>query len=126
MWQHKNFDIGFIDKRVGRMFNDNGSLTYTIDGIKVPYPVDQAVTIQPFNVANFFANYTIKNASWLRGSKFGLAINNLTDNHAIVGVTPAVPATAAVPYVVNPGDQINLLPGRSIAATLTVGWAPRR
>ena len=126
MWMHKNFDVGFIEKRVGQMYNDNGTLNYTINGIQVPYPVDQAITIAPFNVMNFFANYTIKNASWLRGSKLGLAINNLADNHSIVGVTPAVPATATVPYAMNPGDQINLLPGRSVMATLTVGWAPRR
>jgi iron complex outermembrane recepter protein len=126
MWIHKNFDVGFIDKRVGQMYNDNGTLTYTINGIQVPYPVDQAITIAPFSVMNFFANYTIKNASWLRGSKLGLAINNLADNHSIVGVLPAVAATATVPYVQNQYDQINLLPGRSVMATLTVGWAPRR
>ena len=72
------------------MYNDNGSLTYMINGIKVPYPVDQAITINPFNLVNFFANYTIKNASWLRGSKIGLAVNNLADNHSIVGITPGV------------------------------------
>jgi iron complex outermembrane receptor protein len=126
MWRHKNWDVGFTDKRVGRTFNDNGSLTYTINGIKVPYPVDEAIKIDSFNIANFFANYTIKNASWLRGSKLGIAINNLADNHAIAGVTPAIAATATVPYAQNPGDLLNLLPGRSVMATLTVGWAPRR
>ena len=126
LWSRKNWDIGLIDKRVGQMYNDNGSLNYVINGIKVPYPVDQAIKIDPFNVVNFFANYTIKNASWLRGSKLGLAINNLTDNHALVGVTPATAATAAVPYVQNAGDLLNLLAGRSVMATLTVGYAPRR
>jgi iron complex outermembrane receptor protein len=126
MWRHKNWDLGFTDKRVGQQYNDNGSLTYVINGIKVPYPVDQAIKIEPFNLANFFANYTIKNASWLRGSKLGLAVNNLSDNHSIVGITPAVAATATVPYASNPGDLLNLLPGRSVMATLTVGWAPRR
>jgi iron complex outermembrane receptor protein len=125
-WRHKNWDIGFVDKRVGQMYNDNGTLNYTINGIKIPYPVDQAITINPFNVANFFANYTIKNSSWLRGSRIGLAINNLTDNHAIVGITPFTSATATVAYAPNPGDQLNLLPGRSVMVTLTAGWAPRR
>lgn len=77
-------------------------------------------------MANFFANYTIKNSSWLRGSKLGLAINNLTDNHAIVGVTPGIAATAAVPYMPSPGDLLNLMPGRSVMVTFTAGWAPRR
>jgi hypothetical protein len=126
MWRHKNWDLGFTDKRVGQQYNDNGSLTYVINGIKVPYPVDQAIKIEPFNLANIFVNYTIKNASWLRGSKLGLAVNNLSDNHSIVGITPAVAATATVPYASNPGDLLNLLPGRSVMATLTVGWAPRR
>ena len=125
-WRHKNWDIGFVDKRVGQMYNDNGTLNYTINGIKIPYPVDQAITINPFNVANFFANYTIKNSSWLRGSRIGLAINNLADNHAIVGITPFTSATATVAYAPNPGDQLNLLPGRSVMVTLTAGWAPRR
>ena len=125
-WRHKNFDVGFIDKRVGQMYNDNGSLTYNINGIKIPYPVDQAIKIGAFNLANFFANYTIKNSSWLRGSKIGLAINNLADSHAIVGITPAIAATATVPFVPNSGDLLNLLPGRSVMVTFTAGWAPRR
>jgi len=126
LWQHKNFDIGFTDKRVGGQYNDNGSLAYIINGIKVPYPVDQAIKIQPFNLANFFANYTIKNQSWLRGSKIGLALNNLADSHSIVGVTPAVAATSTVAYAQNPADLLNLLPGRSVMVTFTAGWAPRR
>jgi iron complex outermembrane receptor protein len=126
LWRRKNWDVGLVDKRVGQMYNDNGSLSYLINGAKIPYPVDQAITIHPFNLVNFFANYTIKNATWLRGSKLGLAINNVTDDHSIVGVTPAVAATATVPYVANGSDLLNLLPGRSVMATLTVGWAPRR
>jgi len=126
LYQHKNWDLGFIDKRVGTMYNDNGSLTYNINGLKIPYPVDQVITIQPFNLVNVFANYTIKNASWLRGSKIGLAVNNLADNHNIVGVTPYTPATATAPYVPNGGDLLNLLPGRSVMVTITAGFAPRR
>ena len=125
-YQHKNWDLGILDKRVGTMYNDNASLNYVINGIKVPYPVDQAITINPFSVTNVFANYTIKNSSWLRGSKLGLAVNNIFDNHNVVGVTPAIAPTAAVPYVQNGGDLLNLLPGRSVMVSLTVGYAPRR
>lgn len=124
LYRHKNWDIGLVDKRVGTMYNDNGSLIYP--GYTIAYPVDQAITIQPFTLVNFFANYTIKNQSWLRGSKLGLAINNLADSHNIVGVTPATAASAAAFYVPNSADQINLLPGRSVMATLTVGYAPKR
>ena len=126
LWRHKNLDLGFLDKRVGTLYNDNGSLTENINGIPLPIPVNQAITIKPFTLLNFNANYTIKSQSWLRGSKIGLAINNLADSHNIVGVTPFTSATAAAAYVPNPGDQLNLLPGRSVMVTLTAGWAPKR
>ena len=125
LWRHKNYDFGLVNKNVGRMYNDNGTLSYVINGIPISYPVNQAVKIDPFVTVNVFANYTIKYASWLRGSKFGLAVNNLLDNHAVIGVTPAVSPTTTVPFVPNAGDLLNLLPGRSVMATLTVGWAPR-
>jgi iron complex outermembrane receptor protein len=126
LWQHGNWDVGLIEKRVGTFYNDNGSLTYLIDGVKIPYPVDQAITINPFSLTNVFFNYTFKNASWMRGSKLGFAANNLFDSHNIVGITPFTAATSTVAYAPNPGDQLNLLPGRSVMVTLTVGWAPKR
>jgi iron complex outermembrane receptor protein len=126
LWRHKNWDVGLINKRVGTLYNDNGSLSYLIGGIKIPYPVDQAITINPFDVVNVNVNYTIKNQSWLRGSKIGLSINNLADSHNIVGITPATAATSTVAYAQSPGDLLNLLPGRSVMATFTLGWAPKR
>jgi len=126
LWRHKNYDLGLVDKRVGTMYNDNGSITEIVGGVPLPVPVDQAITIQPFTLVNVFANYTIKNQSWLRGSRIGLAINNLANSHNTVAITPFTAATAAAPYVPNGGDQLNLLPGRSVMATLTVGYAPRR
>jgi iron complex outermembrane receptor protein len=126
LWRHKNFDVGLVEKRVGTLYNDNGSFTYLIQGLKIPYPVDQVITINPFNVVNLFVNYTVKNQSFLRGSKIGLAVNNLADSHNIVGVTPFTAATAAVPYAQNPNDLLNLLPGRSVLVTFTAGWAPKR
>jgi iron complex outermembrane receptor protein len=126
LWQHRNYDFGLTWKRVGSYYQDNGSLSYTINGLSLPYPVDQAFTIQPWNLVNVFANYTIKNTSHFRGTKIQLAVNNLANSHNIVGVTPAVGPTAAVPYVQSPGDLLNLLPGRSISLTITGGYAPRR
>ena len=69
LWQHSNWDVGIINKRVGKMYNDNGTLTYLINGQKLPFPVDQAVSINPFDLTNVFVNYTIKNASRLRGNQ---------------------------------------------------------
>jgi iron complex outermembrane receptor protein len=126
LWQHRNWDIGMTYKRVGTYYNDNGSLLYNINGISIPFPVDQAIKIDPFDLVNLFFNYTIKNESRLRGTKIQLSFNNLANSHNIVGITPAVAATAATPYVQNPGDQLNLLPGRSITITITGGYAPRR
>jgi iron complex outermembrane receptor protein len=126
LWRHKNWDFGFVEKRVGTTYNDNGSLTYVINGIKIPYPVDEAIKIDPFNLVNVFVNYTVKNQSWFRGSKIGLAVNNLADSHSIVGITPAIAATTAVPFAPNSGDLLNLLPGRSVMITFTAGFAPKR
>ncbi len=126
LWRHQNWDVGLINKRVGKMYNDNGSLMYLIDGAKIAYPVDQAITINPFTLVNVFVNYTIKNQSWLRGSKIGLAVDNLADSHNVVGVTPFTAATSTVAFAPNPGDQLNLLPGRSVLVSFTVGYAPKR
>jgi hypothetical protein len=37
------------------------------------------------------------------------------------GITPAIAATAAVPYAQNAKDLLNLLPGRSVLVTFTAG-----
>ncbi len=58
LWRHKDWDLGLVDKRVGTLYNDNATLKYLIDGALIPYPVDQAITINPFNLVNVFANYT--------------------------------------------------------------------
>ncbi|HUA63040.1 MAG TPA: TonB-dependent receptor [Verrucomicrobiae bacterium] len=126
LWQRRSWDVGLTYKRVGTYYNDNGSLNYKINGASIPYPVDQAILIHPWELVNVFFNYTIKGASRLRGTKIQLAINNLANSHALTGVTPAVAATAAAPYVPNGGDLWNLLPGRSITLTFTGGWAPKR
>jgi iron complex outermembrane receptor protein len=114
-------------KRVGSMYNDGtGNINYVINGITVPTPANQAVAINPFDLTNLYINYTIKNSSFLRGSKLRFSVNNLFDNHNVVGVTPAINATAAAPFVPNSADQLNLLPGRSVMVSLTVGYAPKR
>jgi iron complex outermembrane receptor protein len=126
LYQHSNWDLGLVYKRVGQYYNDNSSLNYTINGISIPFPVDQAITIHPWSLVNVFLNYTIKNSSRFRGTKIQLAVNNLADSHSLTGVTPFVGPTASAPFVQNPGDLLNLLPGRSITITITGGWAPRR
>jgi iron complex outermembrane receptor protein len=116
-YQRRNWDVGTFYKRVGSMWNDNTVNTPALN---------QAIPIDAFNLTNLFVNYTIKDRSHLRGTKIGLAINNLFDNHNIFGVVAANAGTAAVPYTISPNDQLMLLPGRSIMLTLTAGFAPNR
>jgi iron complex outermembrane receptor protein len=125
-YQHKNWDVGILHKRVGEMYNDNGSLAYLINGASLKFPVDQAIAIAPFDLTNFFFNYTIKNDGWLRGSKIGFAANNIFNNQNITGITAATKATVLVPFAPNANDVIQTLAGRSVMVSLTVGYAPRR
>ncbi|MCU1257427.1 MAG: TonB-dependent receptor [Bryobacterales bacterium] len=108
-YQRQNWDLGFFNKRIGQMYNDNGS-------------TNEAVTIKPFNITNVFLNYTIKSESRFRDTKIRLSVNNLLDKHSIVGVTPAATTTS----VAAPGDVLTLMPGRSVALTVTFGYAPKR
>jgi iron complex outermembrane receptor protein len=110
-WQQRNWSAGFFNKRVGKLYNDYGS-------------VNQGIPIDPFSVSNIFINYTIKNDSFLRGSKLGLAVNNLLDNHNIVGIAPG--STTPATYSPSGGDFLTLMPGRSVMVSLTVGYSPKR
>ena len=126
-WQRRNWDVGIFHKRVGEMYNDGtGNINYVFNGITIPTPANQAIAINPFDLTNVFVNYTMKGSSFLRGSKLSFAVNNLFDNHNVVGITPFTPATSAAPFVPNAQDQMNLLPGRSVMVSLTVGYAPKR
>ena len=107
MYRLKGWDLGFLDKRVGGMWNDNGTH-------------NQAVAIDPFSVSNLFFNYTVRGDSWLRGTKFRFGINNLANSHNIVGLTPASTASNAPAA----GDTLTLLPARSFSVTMTFGYAP--
>ncbi len=107
-YQVRNWDVGMFNKRVGTMYNDNGT-------------INQAVTIDPFNVTNLFVNYTFKGDTYLRGTKVRFAINNLFDQHNIVGVVPFSTKSNGPA----PGDTLTLLPARSISITMTFGYAPR-
>jgi len=105
----KNWDLGYFNKRIGPMYNDNGA-------------TNQAIAIDPFNVSNVFLNYTVRGESYLRGTKIRLAVNNLLDKHSIVGVSPASATTS----VASPNDILTLLPARSVSLTVTFGYAPAR
>ena len=109
LYQWRDWDAGLINKRVGWMWNANGSL-------------QQAVAIRPWDLTNLYFNYTIKGTSRWNGTKLRLSFNNLLDQHNIVGVTPASTAS----NLPNPNDILNILPGRSVMMSVTFGWAPGR
>ena len=103
-----SWNAGLFSKRVGQMYNDNGS-------------AHQAVAIDPFQITNVFVNYQFHGASPLRNSRIRFAVNNLTDSHAITAVTPAA-TTSNLPA---PGDVLTLMSGRSVSVSLTIGYSPK-
>ncbi len=111
-YQNRAFDVGFFNKRIGPRYVDNGA-------------VHEATQLDPFWMNNFFFNYTVRRASLFDQSKIKLSINNLFDSHDVVGLSPGKSATSTVPYAVDPSDQLQLLPGRSVMITFQVGLNPK-
>ena len=103
-----SWNLGLFNKRVGQMWQDNNA-------------AHQAVAIDPFNITNVFVNYTLKGSSQLQNTRIRFAINNLTDNHAITGVTPAS-VNSNLPAA---GDIVQLMSGRSVSVSVTIGYSPR-
>ena len=54
-------------------------------------------------------------------SRIRLAVNNLTDSHAITGVS----AASAKANAASPGDILTLIAGRSVSMSFSVGVAGR-
>ena len=75
-YQHKAFDLGFFDKRIGTFYIDNGAY-------------HNQATIAPFNLANMFFNYTIRSGGRFDQTKLRLSFNNLFNSSAITGDTIA-------------------------------------
>jgi iron complex outermembrane receptor protein len=103
-----SWNVGFFSKRVGQMYNDNANL-------------HQAIPIDPFNITNLFFNYTVRGSSRLSASRIRLAVNNLTNSHAIT----AVSAASAKSNAAAPGDILTLMAGRSVAVSFTIGVTGR-
>ncbi len=99
-----SWNLGLFNKRVGRMYNDNGN-------------VHQAIAIDPYNITNVFLNYTLRGSSRLSHTRIRLAVNNLTDSHAITAVTAASKNSSAPAA----GDVLTLMSGRSVSVSFTLG-----
>ena len=109
-YQQKHFDLGIFDKRVGPMWNDNT-------------PFNQVIPISPFSTLNLYLNYAVRNGSHFDETKFRLSFNNLLNSHKIVGDAQAA---AGPTYIPGASDQLQLLPGRSITLTVTLGCGSAR
>ena len=106
-FQQRGWDVGFFNKRISNMFNDNGAM-------------NQAVRINPFEISNLYLNYTIKGESRFAETKFRLTFNNIFDEHNVFNVTPASTSSNAPA----PGDLLQKLAGRSVAMSVTFGVSP--
>ena len=101
-YSNHNLSLGYFSKRVGQMFNDNGA-------------VHEAITIDPVVMSNLFVNYTLRGSAWLNRSKIKLGINNLSNTHAITGVS-AASSKSNLPAA---GDVLTLVSGRSVSLAIT-------
>ncbi|MGA1982170.1 MAG: TonB-dependent receptor [Acidobacteriaceae bacterium] len=128
-YQHRSFDLGFFNKRIGTFYIDNGAY-------------HNQATIAPFDFANLFLNYTIRSGGRFDQTKLRLSFNNLFNSSAITGETIAGTATPQVitengttyadafnttgPTPINGGDNITIMPARSITVSVIFGFSPKR
>lgn len=101
-YSDRNWSVGVFSKRVGQMYNDNGS-------------IHEAITIDPVVISNLFVNYTLRGNSLLGRSKIKFGINNLSNTHAITGVSPAS-SKSSLPAA---GDVLTMVSGRSVSLAIT-------
>lgn len=116
-YQDRNWDLGFVNKRVGPQWNDNTDANGNL--------LHQAIPVAPFTVANMFLNYTLRNGTRFDQSKIRLSMNNLFNNNNIAGVTAANTGTAATPFAANGMDMLTTVPGRSVMVTFQLGFSPK-
>jgi iron complex outermembrane receptor protein len=129
-YQHKAWDAGFFNKRVGTQRLDNSGF-------------HNQSTIDPFTLTNMFLNYTIRGGSRFDQTKVRLSFNNLFGEHSITGDSLSTKAVAQTinangttysdpfnaNFAVTPiagADAVSVLPDRSIILSVTFGLSPRR
>jgi iron complex outermembrane receptor protein len=127
-YQHKSFDLGFFNKRIGTMYIDNGAY-------------HNQATIAPFDFANMFFNYTIRSGGRFDQTKLRLSFNNVFNSSAITG--DSIAGTAATiplsangttytdPFntngqtLISGADNISVMPSRSISFSIIFGFNPK-
>jgi iron complex outermembrane receptor protein len=125
-YQGKGFDLGIFNKRVGEQRVDN-SAGYHNQGM-----------VAPFSSVNTYVNYTVRNHGIFDQTKIRFDATNLLDSHNVQslslagsGTTQSIPGTnvtdlftLAAPTGINGGDTPGIMAGRSLAVTVTFGFAP--
>ncbi len=137
-YQHKAWDAGIFNKRVGTFYIDNGAY-------------HNQATIAPFSVTNTYINYTVRSGSRFDGTKFRLSVNNLFDlydsatgitsagshhsdnfyghlHHRHTGLDPRQPVRQPIRSPlrrINGQDNVSIFAGRSIVLSVTFGLSPR-
>ncbi|QHN05266.1 TonB-dependent receptor [Granulicella sp. WH15] len=125
-YQHKSWDMGLFNKRVGTFYYDNGAY-------------HNQATIDPFTLTNLFFNYTIRNNSRFDQTKIRLSFNNIFDQHNITsdnivgsaltqtiaanGTTYTDPFNTKGQTPINGGDNLGVLPGRSVMVSVIFGFS---
>jgi iron complex outermembrane recepter protein len=128
-YQRKGWDMAFFNKRVGTLYEDNGAY-------------HNQVAINPFTVTNAFLNYTVHNGGHFDQTKIRLSFNNLLNQHSITGdkitgspltesitangTTYTDPFNTSGPTPIAGGDNISVLPARSVMLSVTFGLSPKR
>jgi len=129
-YQRKGLDLGLFNKRVGTFYMDNTSY-------------HNQMTINPFSMLNAYLNYTIRKGSHFDQTKIRLSFNNLLDSHNITSITPNAGVVSAPTIAANSttyadmfhtngqtlidgGDNVSILSGRSVMLSVTFGFSPHR
>jgi iron complex outermembrane recepter protein len=128
-YQRKGWDLGLFNKRVGTMYQDKSGY-------------HNQATIDPFSLTNVFLNYTIRTGGRFDQTKLRLTFNNIFDQHNITGdtisgkpltqlisangATYTDPFTTTGPTPISGGDNISILPGRSVMLSVTFGLPSKR
>lgn len=108
-YRRSGFDIGLFGKRVSHTYADNGG-------------THEAFDVAPVTVFNLFGNYTLATPnSFTKQVKLQLGVNNLLDKHTITSILKAGTATSSSANP-SPLDQLQMLPARSVTATLSADF----
>jgi iron complex outermembrane receptor protein len=128
-YQRKGWDLALFNKRVGTLYEDNGAY-------------HNQATINPFTLTNAFINYTVHTGGRFDQTKVRLSFNNLFNEHSVTGdkitgtaLTESIAANGTIytdpfntsgPTPIAGGDNISILPARSIMVSVTFGVGPKR